>query len=183
MKPEGGFATRQGGNWRPYWPNQPIYCMVIPINDVPTGATPTQTSTTETPTTIEPTTVPLTTEPAASPMPLSPTESPTLFFRGRLIQSENTHQQNTVPIDQLGFNAYAQGNSMWNSYGYAYPQWGPRAYAQDRGNPWPYAPFGGPRGAPQSYSQSSRWNTYSQSRDYAPQNDRARIQNMYGFNK
>ena len=158
--------------------------MELPINNVPTGATPTQTPATEAPTTttIEPTTVPLTTQPAASPMPHSPTESPTLFFRGRLIQSENTQQQNAVPqIAQLGVNAYAQRNSMWNSYGYANPQWGPRAYAQDRGNPWPYAPFGGLRGGP--HSQPSRWTAYSQSRDYAPQNERARIQNTYGFSK
>ena len=175
-----------------------LSCMEMAISQVLTPTpTPTFTPpTTEAPTTIEPSTVlhttepsaspvPPTTEPSASPVPQSPTEPSALSFRGRLIQSENTQRQNAAPqTDQLGFHTYAQGNSMWNLYGYAYPQWGSRAYAQDnqRWNPWQYVPYN--QWGPRAYSQSyPRWNPYIQWRDYARQNLRARIQNMYGFNK
>ena len=135
------------------------------------------------PSTMPAPTTPPTVLPASSPVPQSTTPPPVLFFRGRLIQGENA-QRNAGPQTRT----YAQGNPMWNPYqqwggGGGYQQWGPSyAYAQNnpRWNPWPYGPYN-QQLLSRAYSQSyPSWNPW---RGYAQQNERARIQNTYGYNK
>ena len=171
-----------------------LRCTEIPISQVPTWAPPTWAPptwpppSTEVPTTIAPTPASPTTEPATSPVPQLPTQPPVLFFRGKLIQGEKTQQKAAPQTNQWGLQGapgwgHGGGYQQWApqayAQGYRYQQWAPRAYAQDnqRWGPWQYGPY-------RAYSQSyPMWNPYIQWRDYARQNERARIQNMYGFNK
>lgn len=93
----------------------------------------------------------------------------------------NAQRQNAGPQTRT----YAQGDPMWNSYawggGGGYQQWGPYAYAQNNPmwNPYPKGPYN--QLPARAYSQSyPSWNPW---RGYARQNERARIQNAYGYNK